>query len=141
MDKYYVSITVYDKGNEPYQISCTESQLSLAEAQEKLDWYKRNFNWISAWIDRFDSDGNKSIMHHETNLNVFGIRRPKQYHVTLSRWQYNNSNMEITKESEICRLRGKFDTIREAFAWINEQRNCNDMAKYSPIHINDIEYL
>lgn len=59
--------------------------------------------------------------------------------ITIQRWKYNNSEMRITKESERETLRAEGDTVAECMRKIQCAKFFNDMSKYTPFEIVNVE--
>ena len=72
---YWVSgIVQYHGDPKPSLLSISDSCLTLEEAMKEIDLMRGHphYKTISAWIDVFDENNNKTVVYHESFINVFG---------------------------------------------------------------------
>lgn len=139
MNRYWVSCIIQDREDSvPWLCACTESNVSLESAMELVEKYKRNFRVISIWIDCYNDADEKSIVYHEACVSVIGKPKKKTVNIEVSCWKYNNSDLQVTKDSERKSAVIKGDTIEDAFKSYQTKQYNHDCAKYSPMWISNI---
>lgn len=73
MKLYFMSAIIQDKsGGKPCLLAMSEGDLSLEKAMEKIDFAKKYYIVLSAWVDSFDENNVKQTVFHECYINAFG---------------------------------------------------------------------
>lgn len=73
MSLYWVSCIIFDKGDiAPWMCSAYSGVTSYEEAMKLIDTYRKGHRVLSAWIDIFDSDTNKTTIFHECYIDALG---------------------------------------------------------------------
>ena len=73
MTLYWVSMIICDDdGNKPWLCSFTDGITNLSVAKDKIKIMRDQHNVISAWIDVFDKNNNKTTIFHECYIDVMG---------------------------------------------------------------------
>jgi hypothetical protein len=73
MKLYFMSAIIQDKsGEKPCLLAMSEGDLSLEKAMEKIDFAKKYYIVLSAWVDSFDENNKKETVFHECYINAFG---------------------------------------------------------------------
>lgn len=73
MKLYFASAIIQDKsGGKPCLWQMSEGDLSLEKAMGKIDFAKKYYIALSAWVDSFDENNNKQTVFHECYINAFG---------------------------------------------------------------------
>ena len=139
MVRYWVSCTIQEKEDSaPWLCACSTCQLSLDEAMEVVESYKRNWRVLTIWIDCYDDNNNKTIVYHECCIGILGNPKVKPVKIDISCWKYNNDKMQITGVSERKMATIEDDTIEDAFKQYLELVDRHNTAKYSSITIDNI---
>lgn len=70
---YFVSAIVkYEPDGKPCLLAIGTSYPTEPAAMEAIDNIKKEFITLSAWVDSFDENNNKSTVFHECYLDPFG---------------------------------------------------------------------
>ena len=73
MKLYFASAIIQDKsGSKPCLWAMSDGDLSLEKAMWKIDFAKKYYIVLSAWVDSFDENNNKQTVFHECYINAFG---------------------------------------------------------------------
>ena len=73
MTQYWVSLLIQDNENsKPWLSAMTNSCSSMDEAKKTIYRGRKNFRVLSAWIDTFDKNNNKSTVFHECYVDAIG---------------------------------------------------------------------
>ena len=73
MKLYYVSLLIQDTENsKPWLLAMTDVCLSVEVAIKVIESAKQTYRVLSAWIDTFDWQGNKSTVFHKCYVNAIG---------------------------------------------------------------------
>ena len=73
MSLYWVSCIIFDKGDRaPWTCSAYSGVTSYEEAMEWGETDRKDHRVLSAWIDIFDSDTNKTTIFHECYIDALG---------------------------------------------------------------------
>lgn len=73
MKLYWVSLLIQDKENsKPWVCSMSTGCISFEGAMELIKKGRSAFRVLSAWIDTFDDNTNKTTVFHECYVNVIG---------------------------------------------------------------------
>jgi hypothetical protein len=73
MGLYWVSYIVqYDEKSKPWLCSANSGCLSLEQAKEVIEKCRSSYRILSAWIDTFDNNNNKTTIFHECYINAVG---------------------------------------------------------------------
>lgn len=71
--QYWVSVLIQDTENsKPWLSSMTDSCISLNKAKNIIEKYRTNYRVLSAWIDTFDENNQKSTVLHECYIDTLG---------------------------------------------------------------------
>lgn len=73
MKLYFMSAIIQDEiGGKPCLLAMDEGDLSLEKAMEKIDFTKKYYVVLSAWVDSFDENNKRETVFHECYINAFG---------------------------------------------------------------------
>lgn len=73
MKLYWVSLLIQDTENsKPWLSAMSSGCVSLEEAMKTVERGRGNYRVLSAWIDTFDENGNKSTVFHKCYVNAIG---------------------------------------------------------------------
>lgn len=70
---YWASFLIQETGDSrPWLCSSSSGCTSLGEAMETIDRGRNNYRVLSAWIDTYDENGDKTTVFHECYVNAIG---------------------------------------------------------------------
>lgn len=73
MKLYWVSLLIQNtEHSKPWLCAMSNGCTSFEEAIETIKRVRKNFRVLSAWIDTFDDNTNKTTVFHECYVNVIG---------------------------------------------------------------------
>lgn len=70
---YWVSLIIQDyEDSKPWLCSFALPHDNIEESKKSIERGRKNYRVLSAWIDTFDKDKNKTTVFHECYLNALG---------------------------------------------------------------------
>lgn len=66
METFWVRAIIFGEGDtKPWLCAMTSPQFSLERAKHEIDHLKENYNVLSAWVDSFNENNEKTVVFHE----------------------------------------------------------------------------
>lgn len=73
MKLYWVSLLIQDtETSKPWVCAMSDGCISLEQALKTVQTGRQNYRVLSAWIDVFDENSNKSTVFHECYVDAVG---------------------------------------------------------------------
>lgn len=73
MELYWVSLLIQETENSrPWLSAMLSGCMSLEKAIDIVEKSRNDYRVLCAWIDKFDENGNKSVVFHECYVNSIG---------------------------------------------------------------------